>query len=65
MSSAAVVISALRVKIYHRAAENRLPDLTLNVPNNEIVEFANRTDPDETAHNESNHLDPNCLPSGL
>ena len=49
MSSAAVVIGALRVK----------------VPETKIAEFANSVDLDEVAQNEPPHLDLNCLPSSL
>ena len=31
----------------------------------ETVEFTNRVDPDEAAHNEPPHLDLHCLPSSL
>ena len=46
MSSAAVVIGALRVK------ESKM----------RTVEFANSIDPDEVAHYEPPHLDLHCLP---
>ena len=34
-------------------------------PNTTTAEFANTVDPDETAHNEPSHLDPQCLPCRL
>ena len=37
--------------------------LILKVPNTTIAEFANTVDPDEMAHYEPSHLDPQCLPS--
>ena len=39
--------------------------LTLDASKMKIVEFANRVDPDEVAHNEPRHLDQLCLPSTL
>ena len=39
--------------------------LTLKAPNTTIAEFANTADPDETAHIEPSHQDPQCLPSSL
>ena len=39
--------------------------LTLKVPNTTIAEFANTVDPDEKAHNEPSHLNPQCLLSSL
>ena len=32
---------------------------------NTRAEFANTVDPDEMAHNEPSHQDPQCLPSSL
>ena len=37
--------------------------LAHKAPNTTIDEFANTVDPDETAHNEPSHLDPQCLPN--
>ena len=39
--------------------------LTRIAPNVTIAEFANTVDPDETAHDESSHLDLQCLPVSL
>ena len=39
--------------------------LTLQLPEAKIAEFANSVDPDEVAHNEPPHLDLHCLPSSL
>ena len=49
MSSAAVVIGALRVEVLKT----------------KTVEFANSVDPDEVAHNEPPHLTLHYLPTGL
>ena len=35
--------------------------LTCKAPKTTIAEFANTIDPDETAHNETSHLDLQCL----
>ena len=35
--------------------------VTLKVPKMEIVEFANRVNPDEASHDEPPHLDPHCF----
>ena len=35
----------------------------LKVPKTTIAEFVNTLDQDETAHNDSSHLDLQCLPS--
>ena len=40
-------------------------NLTLQVPETKIVEFANSVDLDEVAQNEPPHLDLQCLPSSL
>ena len=39
--------------------------LSLKASNVTETEFANTVDPDETAHNEWSHLDPQCLTSSL
>ena len=39
--------------------------LTCKAPNTTIAEFAITIDPDKTAHNESSHLDLQCLPYSL
>ena len=39
--------------------------LTVQVPETKIAEFANSVDLDEVAHNESPHLDLQCLPATL
>ena len=39
--------------------------LTLNAPNTTKADFANTVDPEETAHNEPSHLDPQCLPLSI
>ena len=40
-------------------------ELTLQLPETKIAEFANSIDLDEVAHNEPPHLDLHCLPSSL
>ena len=37
----------------------------VSLPETKIVEFANRVDLDEVAHNEPPHLDLHCSPSSL
>ena len=37
----------------------------IKAPNSTIDNFANTVDPDETAHHEISHLDPQCLPFSL
>ena len=49
------ILSSSLHKIIHK--------LMLTMPIMKIVEFANREDPDEMAHNEPSHLDLHCLPS--
>ena len=39
--------------------------LTRKATNTTIAEFANTAYPDETAHNEPSHLDPQCFPSSI
>ena len=39
--------------------------LILKAPNTTKADFANTVDPDETAHNEPSHQDPQCLPSSI
>ena len=39
--------------------------LTCTVQNTTIAEFSNTVDPDETAHDETSHLDLQCLLSSL
>ena len=48
-----------------KSAYYRLADLTLQVPETKIAEFANSVDLDEVAHNEPPHLDLHCLPTSL
>ena len=46
-------------------ADEHCSCITPKAPNRKIVEFVNRVDPDEVAHNEPPHLDLHCLPSSL
>ena len=43
----------------------KLKDLTCKAPNTKIAEFANTEDTDESADNESSHLDLQSSPSNL
>ena len=45
--------------------EYKIQALTLKAPNTTKADFANTEDPDETAHNEPSHQDPQCLPSSI